>query len=35
MEHRHAVFDRRMVTVDDIVADALASFEALRVGGGV
>jgi two-component system phosphate regulon sensor histidine kinase PhoR len=35
MEHRHAVFDRRMVAVDDIVADALASFEALRVGGGV
>jgi len=35
IEHRHAAFDRRIVTVDDIVADALASFEAIRVGGAV
>ena len=35
IEHQHAVFDRRIVTVDDIVADALASFEAIRVGGAV
>jgi two-component system phosphate regulon sensor histidine kinase PhoR len=35
LDHHHAVFDRRIVTVDDIVADALASFEALRVGGAV
>jgi len=35
IEHRHAVFDRRMVTVADIVADALASFEAVSVGSEV
>ena len=35
IEHRHAVFDRQVVTVDDIVADALASFEAVRVGSEV
>ncbi|HEX7505814.1 MAG TPA: HAMP domain-containing sensor histidine kinase [Polyangia bacterium] len=35
IEHRHAVFNRRMVTVADIVADALASFEAVRVGSEV
>jgi two-component system, OmpR family, phosphate regulon sensor histidine kinase PhoR len=35
IEHRHAVFDRRIVNVDDIVADALASFEAVKVGSNV
>jgi two-component system phosphate regulon sensor histidine kinase PhoR len=35
LEHRHKVFDRKMVSVDDIVADALASFEAVKVGGDV
>jgi two-component system, OmpR family, phosphate regulon sensor histidine kinase PhoR len=35
IEHRHAVFDRRNVTVADIVADALASFEAIKVGSEV
>ena len=35
IEHRHAVFDRRFVSVADIVADALASFEAIKVGGHV
>ncbi len=35
IEHRHAVFDRRNVTVADIVADALASFEAVKVGSEV
>ncbi len=35
IEHRHAVFDRRNVTVADIVADALASFDAVRVGSEV
>jgi two-component system, OmpR family, phosphate regulon sensor histidine kinase PhoR len=35
IEHRHAAFDRRVVTVADIVADALASFEAVRVGSEV
>ena len=35
IEHRHAVFNRRMVTVADIVADALASFEAISVGSEV
>ncbi len=35
IEHRHAVFDRRNVTVTDIVADALASFDAVKVGSEV
>ncbi len=35
IEHRHSVFERRIVSVDDIVADALASFEAIKVGGQV
>ena len=35
IEHRNAIFDPHIVTVDDIVADALASFEAIRVGGAV
>ena len=35
IEHRHVLFDRRMVTVADIVSDALASFEAVKVGGEV
>jgi two-component system phosphate regulon sensor histidine kinase PhoR len=32
IEHRHAVFDRSPVKVSDIVSDALASFEAIKVG---
>lgn len=32
IEHRHAVFDRSPVKVSDIVADALAAFEAMKVG---
>ena len=35
IEHRHAVFDRRNVSVADIVADALASFDAVKVGSEV
>jgi two-component system phosphate regulon sensor histidine kinase PhoR len=35
IEHRHAVFERRIVNVDDIVADALASFDAVKVGSDV
>jgi two-component system, OmpR family, phosphate regulon sensor histidine kinase PhoR len=35
IEHRHAMFDRSPVKVSDIVADALASFEAVKVGGQV
>jgi two-component system, OmpR family, phosphate regulon sensor histidine kinase PhoR len=35
IEHRHAIFDRSVVSVADIVADALASFEAVRVGSDV
>jgi len=35
IEHRHAAFDRRIVKVSEIVADALVSFEAVRVGGAV
>ena len=35
IEHRQAVFERRVVRVDDIVADALAAFDALKVGGEV
>lgn len=35
IEHRHAVFDHRAVKVSDIVSDALASFEAIKVGGQV
>jgi two-component system phosphate regulon sensor histidine kinase PhoR len=35
IEHRHAAFDRRAVTVADIVADALASFEAIKFGSDV
>lgn len=35
IEHRHAVFDRRVVKVSDIVSDALAGFEASTVGGQV
>jgi two-component system, OmpR family, phosphate regulon sensor histidine kinase PhoR len=35
IEHRHAVFDRRLVQVSDIVSDALAAFEAVKVGGEV
>lgn len=35
IEHRHAVFDRRVVKISDIVSDALASFEAIKVNGTV
>lgn len=35
IEHRHAVFDRSFVKVSDIVSDALAAFEAVKVGGNV
>jgi two-component system, OmpR family, phosphate regulon sensor histidine kinase PhoR len=35
IEHRHAAFDRAVVSVDDIVADALTSFEAVKMGGEV
>jgi two-component system phosphate regulon sensor histidine kinase PhoR len=35
IEHRRAVFERRVVHVDDIVADALAAFAAVKVGGEV
>ncbi len=35
IEHRHAVFDRRVVKVSDIVSDALAAFEAIKVGAEV
>jgi two-component system phosphate regulon sensor histidine kinase PhoR len=35
IEHRHAAFDRRIVGVSDIVSDALAVFEAVKVGGEV
>ena len=32
IESRHAVFDRRAVSVADVVADALRAFEAVRMG---
>ncbi|MBN2575727.1 MAG: sensor histidine kinase [Deltaproteobacteria bacterium] len=35
IEHRHAVFDHRVVKVDDVVADALAAFAAVKVGAQV
>jgi two-component system phosphate regulon sensor histidine kinase PhoR len=35
IEHRHTVFDGQVLAVADVVADALASFEVLRVGGHV
>jgi two-component system, OmpR family, phosphate regulon sensor histidine kinase PhoR len=35
IEHRSAAFDHRTVNVSDIVSDAMASFEAIRVGGDV
>jgi two-component system phosphate regulon sensor histidine kinase PhoR len=35
IEHRHAVFERQVVRVEDIVADALAAFDAVKVGGVV
>jgi two-component system phosphate regulon sensor histidine kinase PhoR len=35
IENRHAVFNRGVVNVADIVSDAMASFEALKVGGEV
>jgi len=34
LESRRAGFDRRPVRVADLVGDALASFEAMRIGGG-
>jgi len=35
IEHRYAAFDRHTVNVSDVVSDALASFEAIRVGADV
>ncbi|MGD0837160.1 MAG: HAMP domain-containing sensor histidine kinase [Polyangia bacterium] len=35
IEHRRAIFDRQVVKVADIVSDALAAFEAIKVGGEV
>jgi two-component system, OmpR family, phosphate regulon sensor histidine kinase PhoR len=35
IEHRQAVFNRGVVGISDIVADALAAFEAVKVGGVV
>ena len=35
IEHRHAAFDRKLVSVDDIVADALAAFAVVKVGSHV
>jgi two-component system phosphate regulon sensor histidine kinase PhoR len=35
IEHHRAAFDRRVVSVADVVTDALAAFEALKVGGEV
>ena len=35
IEHRYAVFDHQVVKVSDVVADALAAFEAVKVGGTV
>jgi two-component system, OmpR family, phosphate regulon sensor histidine kinase PhoR len=32
IEHRHAAFDRSVTRVSDIVSDALAAFDAIRVG---
>jgi two-component system phosphate regulon sensor histidine kinase PhoR len=35
IEHQHMLFQRQVVRVDDVVADALAAFEAVKVGGEV
>jgi two-component system, OmpR family, phosphate regulon sensor histidine kinase PhoR len=35
IESRHAAFERKPVDVADIVADALAAFEAMKFGGGI
>lgn len=35
IEHHHAVFDRLPVRISDVVTDALAAFEALKVGADV
>jgi two-component system phosphate regulon sensor histidine kinase PhoR len=35
IEHQHMLFQRQRVSVDDIVADALAAFDAVKVGGEV
>jgi two-component system phosphate regulon sensor histidine kinase PhoR len=35
IEHRLGVFERKLVSVSEIMADALAAFEALNVGGEV
>jgi two-component system phosphate regulon sensor histidine kinase PhoR len=35
IESRHAAFERRPVAVDDIVRDAVATFDAVRLGGEV
>ena len=35
IEHHQAAFDRRVVSVADVVTDALTAFEAVKVGGDV
>ena len=35
IEHRHGVFERNVVRVDQMIADALAAFDAVKVGGEV
>jgi two-component system phosphate regulon sensor histidine kinase PhoR len=35
IEHRHAAFDHHVVKVSDILSDALAAFDAVRVGSKV
>jgi two-component system, OmpR family, phosphate regulon sensor histidine kinase PhoR len=35
IEHRHTAFDHHVVKVSDIVSDALAAFEAMKVGSKV
>jgi two-component system, OmpR family, phosphate regulon sensor histidine kinase PhoR len=35
IEHHQAAFDRQVVSVSDIVTDALTAFEAVKVGGDV
>jgi two-component system phosphate regulon sensor histidine kinase PhoR len=35
IEHQHMLFRRQVIRVDDIVADALAAFDAVKVGGEV
>jgi two-component system phosphate regulon sensor histidine kinase PhoR len=35
IQHRHGMFERSVVHVDHLVADALAAFDAVRIGGEV